>query len=88
MASKRATSSSGSGKDIMAARMKAVSQHRKVKVFCIDAYVYKVCDEANGDNSVDDCEESAQTHDLQTNYAGVSVSATKNPMFRAIFVLS
>jgi type IV fimbrial biogenesis protein FimT len=69
--------------DLMAARMKAVSQHRRVRVFFTDDHLYKVCDDANGDNAVDNCEGSAQTRDLHTQYAGVSVSATKNPMFSA-----
>jgi type IV fimbrial biogenesis protein FimT len=68
--------------DLMAARMKAVSQHRRVKIFFTDAYVYNVCDDGNGDNSVDNCEGSAQTHDLQTDYPGVSVSATDHPTFK------
>jgi type IV fimbrial biogenesis protein FimT len=69
--------------DLMAARMKAVRQHRKVKVFFTDDHLYHVCDDANGDNAVDNCEGSAQLHDLQTNYAGVSVSATNHPTFSA-----
>ena len=69
--------------DLMAARMKAVSQHRRVKVFFIDDHQYKICDDANGDNTVDNCEGSARTQDLQTNYSGVSVSATSDPMFNA-----
>ena len=70
--------------DLMAARMKAVRQHRQVKVFFTDNSLYTVCDDANGDNAVENCEGSAQTYDLQTQYAGVSVSATDHPTFKAM----
>jgi type IV fimbrial biogenesis protein FimT len=69
--------------DLMAARMKAVSQHRRFKVFFIDSQEYKICDDANGDGSVDNCEGSAQIRDLQTNYSGVSVAATDDPTFNS-----
>jgi type IV fimbrial biogenesis protein FimT len=69
--------------DLMAARMKAVSQHRRFKVFFIDSQEYKICDDANGDGSVDNCEGSAQIRDLQANYSGVSVSATDDPTFNS-----
>ena len=69
--------------DLMAARMKAVSQHRKFKVFFTDSQEYKICDDANGDNAVDNCEGSAHIQDLQMNYSGVSVSATNDPIFNA-----
>jgi type IV fimbrial biogenesis protein FimT len=69
--------------DLMAARMKAVSQHRKFKIFFTDSQEYKICDDANGDGSVDNCEGSAQIQDLQANYSGVSVSATNDPTFNS-----
>jgi len=69
--------------DLMAARMKAVSQHRLVRVFFTDPHHYRVCDDANGDNAVDNCEGSAKIYDVQTNYAGVSLSATSDPTFTA-----
>jgi type IV fimbrial biogenesis protein FimT len=69
--------------DLMAARMKAVSQHRRFQVFFTDSQEYKICDDANGDNTVDNCEGSAQNRDLQTNYSGVSVSATNDPTFNS-----
>jgi type IV fimbrial biogenesis protein FimT len=69
--------------ELMAARMKSVRQHRRVKVFFTDGHEYKVCDDANGDNSVDNCEGSARVQNIQTNYSGVSVSATTDPIFNA-----
>jgi type IV fimbrial biogenesis protein FimT len=69
--------------DLMATRMKAVSQHHKFKVFFADSQEYKICDDANADDTVDNCEGSAQVRDLQANYPGVSVSATNDPMFTA-----
>ncbi len=67
--------------DLMAARMKAVSQHRRFKVFFTDSQEYKICDDANGDGFVANCEESAQIKNLQENYSGVSVSTAIDPIF-------
>jgi type IV fimbrial biogenesis protein FimT len=69
--------------DLMAARMKAVSRHRMVKVFFTASQQYQICDDANGDGTVDNCEGSAQVRALQANYGGVSVSATTDPTFTA-----
>jgi type IV fimbrial biogenesis protein FimT len=69
--------------DLMASRMKAVSQHRKFKIFLCNSQAYKICDDANADDSVDNCESSAYVRDLQATYPGVSVSATTDPVFTA-----
>jgi hypothetical protein len=63
--------------------MKAVSLHRKFKVYFTDSQEYKICEDANRDGSVDNCEGSAQIRDLQANYSGVSVSATDYPTFNS-----
>jgi type IV fimbrial biogenesis protein FimT len=70
--------------DLMAARMKAVSQHRKVKLFFSESHEYNVCDDADGDGTVDNGEGTVHIQDLQTNYSGVSVSATNNPTFSSM----
>ena len=40
----------------MSARMKAVSHNRKVKVFFTGNNQYKICEDADNNGSVDDCE--------------------------------
>jgi hypothetical protein len=69
--------------DLMAVRMKAVSQHRPFKVFFTTDRTYTICDDANGDGTVDHGEGTAQVRDLGTTYPGVSVSATTDPTFSA-----
>ena len=51
--------------DLLAARMRAVSQNRKVQVFFPDAHQYKICDDANGDGTVANCEGNAQIKDIR-----------------------
>jgi Type II transport protein GspH len=67
--------------DLMAARMKAVSQHRKVKLFFADTSAYTICDDADSNGTVDHGEGAALVKDLSTTYAGVRVSATLDPIF-------
>jgi prepilin-type N-terminal cleavage/methylation domain-containing protein len=74
--------------DLTASRMKAVSQHHKFKIFLTDSQEYKICDDANGDGSVDNCERSARIQDLQANYSGVSVSAASDPVFDSTGIAS
>jgi type IV fimbrial biogenesis protein FimT len=69
--------------DLMAARMKAVSQHRPFRIFFTESQTYTICDDANEDGTVDNGEGSASMRDLQATYAGVSVAATTNPVFTA-----
>lgn len=68
--------------ELMTARMKAVSLNRRVKVFFPDNRQYKICDDANNDNTVDDCEGSARIKDIQAAYSGVTLSANINPVFQ------
>jgi type IV fimbrial biogenesis protein FimT len=69
--------------DLMAARMKAVSQHRPFRIFFTESQTYTICDDANADGSVDNGEGAATVRDLQATYPGVSVSATTDPLFTA-----
>ncbi len=66
--------------ELMGSRMKAVSQNSKVKVFFSD-HEYRICDDANGDGTVDDGEGTVLTRDIQNDYPGVTLSATANPVF-------
>jgi type IV fimbrial biogenesis protein FimT len=69
--------------NVMAGRMHAVSQHHQVKLFFPNDREYHICDDANADGTVDDCEGRAQRTDLQTSYPGVTVAASRNPTFNA-----
>jgi prepilin-type N-terminal cleavage/methylation domain-containing protein len=67
--------------DLMAARMKAVSNNRKVKVFFISNTHYKICDDANDDGTVDYGEGDAKTINIQDNYKNLTLSSNNNPIF-------
>ena len=67
--------------DLMAARMKAVSLNHRVKVFFYSNYQYKICDDANNDDTVDDGEGDVQLRDIQNEYHDVTLSTTNNPIF-------
>jgi len=71
--------------DLMAARMKAISLNRKVQVFLplenSPDKIYKICDDANNDGAVDNCEGNAQVKDVQVNYASVVLYSNNNPIF-------
>jgi type IV fimbrial biogenesis protein FimT len=69
--------------DLMAARMKAVSQHRNYQVFFTSSQSYTICDDANGDGTVEHGEGAAQVRHLPATYPGVSVAATTDPLFTA-----
>jgi type IV fimbrial biogenesis protein FimT len=67
--------------DLMAGRMKAISHNRKVKIFFTSDTQYKICDDANGDGTVDDCEGNAKIINIQDNYKGITFSSNNNPIF-------
>jgi type IV fimbrial biogenesis protein FimT len=59
--------------DLMAARMKAISHNKKVKVFFTDGHNYKICDEPFGI-----CEKNVN---IQGNFKGVSTDVGHDPTF-------
>ena len=67
--------------DLMAARMKAVSQNRNVEIFFSNNHQYRICDDADGNGTVSNCEGNAQFKDIQTNFSDVTFSSNKNPIF-------
>jgi type IV fimbrial biogenesis protein FimT len=67
--------------DLMAARMKAVSQNKRVSIFFTTDNQYKICDDINGDGIVDDCEGDSRIINIQANYKGVTLSSNNNPTF-------
>jgi len=68
--------------DLMAARMTAVSQNKKVKIFFFDDHQYKICDDANGDGTVANGEGTVQNRDIQSDYSGVTLAKTADPVFQ------
>jgi type IV fimbrial biogenesis protein FimT len=64
--------------DLMTARMKAVSQNKRVKIFFMGGSQYKICDDANNDGTVDNCEGHAKTIDIQSNFSGITLSSGGN----------
>jgi prepilin-type N-terminal cleavage/methylation domain-containing protein len=67
--------------DLMAARMKAVSRNTKVKIFFSGVDQYKICDDADSNGTVADCEGNSKVINVQENYKGITLSSTNNPVF-------
>ena len=69
--------------DLMAARMKAVSLNKKVKVFFFNDHQYKICDDANNNGKVSDGEGDVQLRYIQTEYPDVkfNLNKTSDPIF-------
>ncbi len=67
--------------DFMSARMTAVSQNRKVKIFFFSNHQYKICDDADNNGTVSDGEGTVQTRDVQNDYPGVTFTSTADPIF-------
>ncbi len=69
--------------DLMAARMKAVKLNQKTKVFFYNNHQYKICDDADNNDTVDDGEGDVLDRNIQTNYHDVSfdLGNTADPVF-------
>lgn len=67
--------------ELIAARMKAVSQNRKVKVFFLDDHQYRICDDANDDGTVASNEGSVRNKDVRNDYSDVTLTSTNDPIF-------
>ena len=65
--------------DLMAARMKAVKLNHRVKVFFYSNYQYKICDDANNDETVADGEGDVQLRDIQNEYSDVTFDSSNPP---------
>ena len=67
--------------DLMAARMKAVNENNRFRVFFLgDNHQYKILDDDNNNNA-EDSGEWTDTKDIQHEYSDVTFSATANPIF-------
>ena len=68
--------------DLMWARMEAVSQNRKVKVFFLsNNHEYKICDDADNNGTVADGEGDVRLKDIQDEYHDVTISSNNDPIF-------
>ena len=65
--------------DLMAARMKAVSLNHSVKVFFYSNYQYKICDDVNNDDTVNDGEGDVQLRNIQNEYSDVTFDSSNPP---------
>jgi len=66
--------------DLMWARMQAISQNNKFKVFFIDNRKYQILDD-NNDNGDIDAGESTITKNIRDKYEGITFSSNNNPIF-------
>lgn len=66
--------------DLMWARMQAVNQGNEFKVFILDTHQYKILDDDDNDGTAD-AGEWSDTRSIQTEFAGVTFSATADPIF-------
>lgn len=66
--------------DLMAARMKAVKENNRFRVFFLDDHQYKILDDDN-DNNTEDSGEWTDIKNIQNVYSDVTFSATANPIF-------
>ncbi|MBW2674402.1 MAG: GspH/FimT family pseudopilin [Deltaproteobacteria bacterium] len=66
--------------DLMEARMKAVSQNNRFRVFFLDDHRYQILDDDNNNNT-EDSGETSTTKNIQGEYYDVTLSATANPIF-------
>lgn len=67
--------------DLMDARMEAVKQNNKFKVFFLNDHEYKILDDDDNDGIDDSGTETSKTVDIQDNYKDVTLSDTGDPVF-------
>lgn len=66
--------------DLMACRMKAVSQNNEYKIFFLNDHEYKILDDDDNDGNID-TGESVQIKDIQEEYYDVTFGSTADPIF-------
>jgi len=67
--------------DLMAARMKAVKNNARTKIFFNGLTQYKICTDADGNGTVDYDEGDVVDRDISTEYPGVILIHGPNPIF-------
>ena len=66
--------------DLMSAKMQAVTQGNKLRVTFVDDRRYTILDDDNS-NGKPDPEEQLTSRDIQSDYIGVTLTSTNNPIF-------
>ncbi len=69
--------------DLLTARMKAVKLNHRTKVFFDNSYDYRICDDADKNETVASGEGDVENKSIQTEYPDVTLSATTDPVFQA-----
>ncbi|MCP4579692.1 MAG: prepilin-type N-terminal cleavage/methylation domain-containing protein [Deltaproteobacteria bacterium] len=69
--------------DLMTARMKAVKLNQRTKVFFDNSYQYRICDDADNNDTVTSGEGDVEDKSIQANYQDVSfdLNNTSDPVF-------
>jgi type IV fimbrial biogenesis protein FimT len=69
--------------DLMAARMKAVKLNQKTKVFFDNDHQYRICNDADNNDTVDSGEGDVKNRDIQNEYHDVTfdLNKTSDPVF-------
>jgi type IV fimbrial biogenesis protein FimT len=69
--------------DLMTARMKAVKLNQRTKVFFDNRYQYRICDDADNNDTVTSGEGDVEDKSIQANYQDVSfdLNNTSDPVF-------
>lgn len=67
--------------DIMASRREAIRDRSRVKLYFANDHEYRICYDADGDDTVTNCEGNGQFKDIQTKSRDVTFSATYDPLF-------
>ena len=66
--------------DLLAAKMKAVVEHNRQRVFFQDSHHYLILNDSNNNGKIDVGEDQA-IRDIQASYQGVTITASNNPSF-------
>ena len=71
--------------DLMAARMKAVKLNHRTKVFFDNSTQYRICDDADNDQTVDSGEGDVADRSIQTDYHDVTIDkgTYNDPVFQS-----
>lgn len=66
--------------DFLKARMKAVQEGNKYRITFVDSHQYRILDDDNN-NGVPDFSEKVISRDLHSEFHGLTLESTNNPIF-------
>jgi type IV fimbrial biogenesis protein FimT len=67
--------------DLMKARMQAIKSNASTKIFFINNHEYKICNDADGNGTVDLNEGDVILRNIQDEYPGINLYYSINPAF-------